>query len=269
MKLYRGTQREISKGKKKTPSYTPSLPVAVIYSAHPGYGGNPYFLPSSTVHVAELQDNARIIELCSHNNHCSFQRVLDVLQYGEPNGLTWDEALKILWYMHFRLTGRNAGGDFLYKVFNEEGDTENEFDLPLSLSDPITLIYEFREEFEYDDKIGSRLLADAFIFADAPRFGIVGSRLGFDAVSYRDIFSAEKAAKVLLSCEDIYDLEGVDEEEDLEEEYVPAHKTVRPLHDGAIQIVESIPTAQLLPTVACVVPGDDPRLKQMKSRLLR
>jgi hypothetical protein len=268
MKLYRGTQRTSPIGVKKALSYTPSLPVAVIYSARPGdvWGRKPArFTANSTVHVAKLVPGAKVVELCSHANYCSFQHVLDVLQYKEPDGLTWDEAGDVLTYLHKRLIGRQLGGEFSYKIFDEDGDEMEDFNLPFSIQDPYTPIRTFQEDFEYDDEIGEQLVADAYIFADAPRFKIVAQRLGYDVVAYQDVFAGGvDAAEELLHC-GIYDMDGVDEEQDLSDEFVPVHMTYRPLHDGAITIVKALPVTQVLPEVSCALPDTT----ALKARLLR
>jgi hypothetical protein len=270
MRLYRGTQLAKQKGRQKVTSWTTSLPVAVIYSARPGdvWGGTPpRFLSTSTVHVGEMSDDAKLLVLCDGNNACSFGQVMEELDYDKPDGLTYAEARKILQYMHNRLIGRTTGGSFSYVVFDDEGEPMDEHEVPFSLRDPETLIsYAFIEEWEYEpEKIGPLLWADAFVFADSATFRNVARRLGYDAVIYMDVFQGgEFAAPPLLGC-DVYELDGVDEVFEIyEDETLPAHETVRPLHKDTIKDTETVPTETLLPEVSCKAanPG-------LKRKLLR
>jgi hypothetical protein len=47
----------------------------------------------------------------------------------------------------------------------------------------------------------------------------------------------------------LLDLEGIKMAYDLENERVPSHMTIRPLTAGAISIVDSIPTEEVLRTL--------------------
>lgn len=273
MKLYRGTQRETLKGRQKLPSYTTELSIAVIYSAVPGDAWNdqpPHFLSTSTIHVAELADDAKILSLCDRQTYCSFAQVLRQLQYGEPEGITDQEARRILNYMHNRLTGKTAGGEFIYVLFDEDGDRRDASELPFSIRDPYTLIRDFRDDFDdyYEVKevmeLSQRLVADTFIFADAPAFRIAAKRLGYAAVLYEDVFAGGAvASEALLGC-DTEELE-IGEALDLEDEWVPTHDTIRPIQPDAIVLMESVPAKSLLPEVSC---GQQRANKRLKKRLL-
>lgn len=267
MKLYRGTQRKEPKGVRKSPSWTPSLPVAVIYSAVPGdpfshSHPDAYFLSTSTVHIAELPKNTHVIRLCGNGISCSFYEVLTQLKYGEPDGITYDEARKILNYMHNRIMGKAAGGEFQYKIVDEDGDEVEE-----SFSFRSSRISEFRDEMEYEEplEIAERLLADTFIYADAPSFKTAAKRLGYDVVRHADVFvGGISAAESLLGC-DVHELDGVADDLDLEDEDVPVHETYRPLHEDAIIVKESVPSEELLSKVSCR--AENPRrLKRVLSR---
>lgn len=268
MKLYRGTQRQAIKGTKKVTSWTPSLPVAVIYSARPGdaWGSREAaFLPTSTVHIGDLKPRAKVLNLCGGGNYCSFGAVLKELQYEKPDGISHAEAIKILTYMHNRLIGKVGGGDFTYRIEDEDGD-EREF--PLSLREtPLSM---WRDEFDWDTDVVNELRADTYIFADAPAVRRAAIKLGFDAVQYDDVFSGgPSAAKELLGCDSIYQMEGVDKDWDLENEYVPLHTTIRPLHKDAIVNTESVSTESVLPEVVCEAPkkkAANPKRRKAKAK---
>jgi len=268
MKLYRGTQSRELGGVRKMASWTPSLPVGVIYSARPGdpWGSKSKFLPTSTVHVGELTDDHKVLRLCAggYGTYCSFREVLLLLEYGEPDGITDEEAKKILNYMHNRLTGRAKGGEFLVKVVDEDGIELEEDDLPFSLRNPYTVVRAFRDEFDsWGLDVAEYLEADAFIYADAPKFLVAAQRLGYDAVSYEDVFlGGTYAARDLLGC-DVEDLQGVEENEDLEGNDVPTHETIRPIRADVIDVDESVPVSTMLPIVTCE------GVAQLKEKLLR
>jgi len=248
MLLYRGTQRPEISGVRKGLSYTPSLAAAIIWSSVPPdvwSRREAVFLPTSTVHRARLKRSAKVLSL-AEDNYVSFDHVLAILGYGERDGIDHAEALKILQYMHNRITGRARGGEFLYRVVDEDGEELNERDLPFSLSNPMTLIGEFKDEFGGDDSIAARLRADTFIFADAPATQRAALKLGYDALHYRDLFAgAESVSEKLLGIR-ADDLEGVETDYDLQGEDVYVHETYRPLKAGAIEVVDSVLTKDLL-----------------------
>jgi len=252
MELYRGTRREEVKGVRKSVSYTPSLPVAIIWSSRPPdvWGQREAsFLPTSTVHIARLNTD-KILELSS-DNHDSFLQILRALKYGVRGGLDHDEMLKILQYLHNRLIGRAKGGEFSYRV---EGIEEE--DIPFSLMDPKTTISELKWELEgISDKKeveqeADRLIADTFIFADAPAVQRAAVNLGYKALYYPDVFQGGEFVAPKLLGIDVYGLQGVERQWDLEMEKVPVHETYRPLVAGAIIPVESVLTRDLLATVS-------------------
>lgn len=244
MKIYRGTQRTAIEGCKKLLSFAPSLDVAMIYSAHPGdvWSRRPAgFLPTSTIHIVEMP-NARILNLGEGDNFASFSGILRQLRFGEEHGITEEEARKILNYLHNRLTGRVPGGEFTFKITDEDGD-EVEFDFSFRETD----ISQFRDEhFEWDHDTASQLEADTFIFADAPAVRTVARRLGYDALSYEDVFSGAVTAAPQLLGREVEDLEGVEMNFDIEGRDVPVHQTIRPLHDLTCT---TKPTSEILATL--------------------
>lgn len=251
--LYRGTQRPEIEGVRKGLSYTTSLPAAVIWStmppdvfAHDPKRRKAQVLPGSTVHIAELRTK-KVLEL-AENNYTSFRDILLRLEYGDRNGIDEEEALKVLWYLHNRIIGRAKGGEFLYRVVDEDGELVDERDLPLSFTDPLTAVSEFREEFEFDPTLetAARLSADAFIFSDAPAAQKVARRLGYKVFLYHDVFAGGEGVSEQLFGIPVYELAGVDTEYDLEDDKVPTHETYRELVAGAVKPVETVRTRALL-----------------------
>lgn len=249
--LYRGTQRPEIEGVRKGLSYTPSLPAAVIWSSMPpdAWGRRePAFLPTSTIHEAQIVRGGKVLQL-AEDSYVSFQRILLLFGYGRRNGISKDEAIKILLYMHNRVIGKARGGEFLYKLVDEDGEERDDRHLPLSFSSPMTLISEFKDEFEGDDTITGRLAADVFIFSDAPAVQREAVRQGYDILSYRDVFQGAEGASEKLLGIPAEDLHGVETEYDLNRDRVCVHETYRPLTAGAIKVVGSILTKDLLKRV--------------------
>lgn len=248
MILYRGTQTPEVKGHLKSASYTPSLPAAIIYSARPGpWGTDPEFLSTSTVHIARLETD-KILELSPYAD-TSFQDILRLLRYEKKNGIDIDEAVKILQYMHNRILGRTQGGEFKYKVVDDFGHELDPDDVPFSLTMPETLISQFKDDFELEqsiDEAETSLVADSFIFADAPAVGRAARKLGYEAIKYPDVFAGAEGVSEKLLGIPVDRLQGIREEEDIDYDPVPMHDTIRTLVEGAVVPVESIPTLKLL-----------------------
>lgn len=281
MKLYRGTQRPDIKGWQKLTSWTPSLPVAVIYSALPSDifrgRGKAEFLEGSTVHMADLKEDAKILELCGGYHDCAWSHLMESLDFGKPEGITKEEAKRVLNYLHNRLIGKALGGEFNYKVYEvfEDADWE-EMDMMAEVDwlRGETLVSHFRDfEIEEGNVLGGvtmQLVADTFIFADAPMVRKVAKRLGYDALMYQDVFGGgPSAAKDLLGCEDIEDVPGISMEWDNlsdEEDAIATHDTVRPLHDETLTNLRSVPVEELLGQVQCEEALNPHKLK---AKLLR
>lgn len=247
--LYRGTQSPKIKGRQVLHSWTPSMQVAMVYSAEPGdvWGMRPpSFLPGSTVHIGRLTPGARVLPLCPYSGTCSLFSVLTALRFGKDGGISETEAAKILTYMHNRETGRVRAGQFQYRVIDEDGDEVLDTHLGFSLVDPETRVRNFRDQDFYDDpaEASGRLEADTFVFADAPAVRRAATAQGWDAISYMDVF-ATSAPRDLLG-EDAEDLDGVDTDMDLQDDEVPVHVTVRPLRPEVVMLERSVPTAELL-----------------------
>jgi len=249
MKLYRGTQKPKPElGVRGAPSYTPILEVAMVWSAMPGdmwARRKSSFLKGSTVHIAELNTD-KILDLRGLGTYASLGDVLRKLDYDRyPD---FDETLKIYNYLHNRVIGKAKGGEFRYKVFDEEEEL-SESDVPFDLRNPQTLIsWEARDDFYSEPTIdvSDRLVADTYIFIDAPAVQKAARSLGYECIVYTDIFQGgETAINELLGiyCEDIT---GIAVEYDIDDEEVPAHDTYRQLTKDAIIILESKQTNDIL-----------------------
>lgn len=247
--LYRGTQTSEDRTVRGTSSWTPSLPVALIWSAYPGDLGRPArLLESSTVHVGRLRPGAKVLKLCGGSNICSFAEVLRALQYGKDQGISHEEASKILTYLHNREIGRAAGGEFQYRVVDEDGEEITDADIGFSVRSPVTRVREFRDgPWQWDpDEAAAQLDADAFVFADAPAVHRAARALGYDALWYMDVFDGGTyAAPDVLNVE-VDELEGVEWDTGVDEEDVPTHETYRPLSEGAVVIERATPTLQAI-----------------------
>jgi hypothetical protein len=245
--LYRGTQTRDPKGRLAALSYTPSLPVAIIWSSKPGdlWGYTPRFLDSSTVHSAELAP-VKILDL-GDRPYLRFSNVLRLLRYEKKGGISTDTALEILGYLNRRYLGHAKGGEFQYKVVDEEGEPRWGTFRPFS---EITVLSEFADLFEADESLDTadHLTADTFIFADAPALQEEATRQGFGAILYRDIFDGGMIAvpKLLGVKADI--LEGVELDHDFKREEVYTHDTYRPLVPEAITPADAVRTLDLLKT---------------------
>jgi len=251
MDLYRGTQTPGAKGVRGARSYTPSLPVAIIWSAEPSDSwssreAKAKVLPTSTVEFARL-NTGKILELSDYT-YITYAEILKLLKYKKRGGIDQDEALKILKYLHNRITGMARGGEFKYTVTDSEGEPLDPNSVPFSFTSPMTLISEFKDEFEWDGSLDTaeHLTADTFIFADAPAVQRAALKLGYEVLMYPDVFAGgEFVAEKLLGIE-VYDLKGVEEDRDLDGEYIPTHETFRPLVEGAVVPVQAVLTSELL-----------------------
>jgi hypothetical protein len=251
--VYRGTQHHAITGVRKALSFAYSLPVAIIWSSRPGdvWGRTkPKFLSTSTVHIAQINVRNPFVW---DQNHMTMGDVLRDLGYGKRNGITEDEVTKIYNYMHKRTLGQAQGGDFGYKLVDEEGNERDESEVPLSFSHPESMISLAREDWVYDPTLDTAdlLSADTFIFVDAPAVQRAVLARGFDVMVYVDIFQGgEDAAKELLGC-DVTDLDLIDEGMDLKDDWQTVHDTVRILDPAVVVEMSAVPTASLLDRRYC------------------
>jgi len=251
--FYRGTQLRRVKGVHKLPTYTPSLPVAVIWSSVPpdwGWGRDAHFLSTSSVH--EIRTEIRNPLILSLENYESLSGILRTLRYGTPEGISIDEVIRIYNYLHNREIGRAKGAQFNYKGFDvwEDWEELDDSDIPFSLVSPETRIsWVLRDQFDDDPSIETarNLEADTFIFADAPAVQRAAIALGYDALFYPDVFAGGTVSEELLGCPVEY-LDGVWEEMDLEMEDVPSHWSVRILDPKVIKQTITTPTKVILET---------------------
>lgn len=245
--VYRGTQRAVIEGVRKGQSFAYSLGVAIIWSARPGdvwAGTHTRFLETSTVHV--IQAAPRSMLPLAERNHCSLADVLRRLDY--PNGISDEEVRKIYNYMHNRIIGKAAGGEFAYVLLDEDGDARDEDEVPLSFTNPQTMITLARDDWDFDPGLETAdlLIADTYIFADAPAIQRAAAQLGHDALTYPDVFQGgEDAAQELLGCR-VGQLDGVTFDTDLNGRTVPQHLTLRVLDPALVVNAAATPTAQVL-----------------------
>lgn len=266
---YRGVQqpKNILKGVRGLPSYTPIASAATIYSMRPGdnWGQRkPELLPTSTVQPAFIKANKPL-----HINDLTtqFGDFLRELRYGEADGITDEEVRKILNYLHNRQTGKAKGGDLLYKIVDEDGD-EVEIDFGDVLHGR-TQILNLRDDIEMwpEDtlEIADRLHAETYALCDAPMTKKVAERLGHDAFIYTDPFHPGEASEILFDKPD-EELEGVGDAYNLEDDEVATIETIRPF--SAEQIRPIIPGGVSTTTFLHGLPDvpKNRRQKQTKGR---
>lgn len=250
--FFRGTQTaDVERTARLVPSFTPCLGAALIWSARPGDiwapDWQPRFLAGSTVTAARLDGTPGLRLGTEHSVYTSLGDVLRVLRFGKRDGIAVDEALRIYNYLHNRITGKANGGEFQYEVVDQEGEAQDENDVPLSFSNPQTLVSQARDDFEFDPTLdeASRLTADTYIFADAPAVQRAAAALGFRSIEYLDVFAGgPQAARHLLSME-IDDIDCIESAVDLKGDEVSAHWTVRPLAGAAVTIEWSRPATEI------------------------
>lgn len=238
MKLYfRGTQsnRPTVRG---VASYTPSLPVALIWAATPGdvwSSRDPAWSSTAEVSAGHLKID-KVLDLGSTS--LSLDDLLRKLNFQKEGGISEDEVVKIYNYLHNRLTGKARGGVFSYQVHDEDGDLIDESDMPFSLFSPQTPIISAKEDFLWNGpEAASRLRADTFVFADAPAVQRAARRLGFDAIAYEDVFEGGVSASPILLGTPVDALDGVSMKRDMNGRLVPVHRTIRPLDPGLFEPV--------------------------------
>lgn len=254
--LYRGTQRPSTGGRFAIESWTPSIGVAVIWSGQPG---NPYahdkalrktnLLPTSTVHAGCLPTGAKIVDVAMDESHVSLGHVLRLLGAGESDGIPFDEVRKILNYLHNRAIGkvRGANPEFGYRI-GEPDDDGFELDLGDILRGR-TAFLALRDELEFRDalEVGDELVADTYVFMDAPAVQRAAVARGIGALRYLDVFEGGITAAPALFDREIDDLDGIDRVLDLEGEDVPVHVTVRPL--VPVTLLGSRPSRELVDSI--------------------
>lgn len=243
VRAYRGTQRSSDRTVRGSASYTPSLGAAVIWSAVPGsWHGEPHLLPSSSVSLVELPAD-RVFVIGEGSTTSTVGEVVRALQIEE------DEVRKIFNYLHNRLLGKARGGEFGYRVVDDDGEEVEEGEVPFSLLHPETLLSACRDELWHDPSVVDRVTVDAFVLADAPAVQRALARNGYDAVAYRDVFQGgTRAARVLLGV-DVLDLPGVEESPDLRDEEVPSHLTIRPVDPASVEVLWCRPSAEVVEEV--------------------
>lgn len=237
---FRGTQRRGVRGVKVLQSYTPLASAATIYSMRPGdpfaharERRAPCLLPTSTVHPVFVRSTR---PFRADGLVLSLGDVMRALRYGEPDGMTDEDVAKTLNYLHNRIVGRAAGGDFEYEFRDEDGE-EIDTDLGDLLRGRTRFVVLKEDVLDARDAaealaLADQLHADAFIFFDAPGVKRAAARLGYDAFAYADPFGADEAA-VSLFGKETSELRGIDEEWGLGER-TAVIETVRPFADAQV-----------------------------------
>lgn len=236
------------------PSWTPCLGAAIVWSASAASVWSTdksfrraRFEEGSTVTAARISA-AKVLDLGGPDQ--SIGEVLRALSFEDGDGITTDEALRIFNYMHNRLIGKARGGEFKYRVFDENGEPLDVADVPLFFSRPETLISMAREDFDGDLSVADRVTADVFIFADTPIVQKVARRLGFEAIVYLDVFGGGPGA--------LHDLMGLKPEhvdclteeddpfaDDWRDDTAWFHETIRPLSADIVQVEWSEPAVNV------------------------
>lgn len=194
----------------------------------------------STVQAVKLQ--ASPVLIITESLSCSMGDVFRALDYGKPNGLSFEEATRIFNYLHNRLIGKTKGGSFDYAVVDTEGEEMSEDDVPFSLTSPETLISMIRNDFvdsDGDIDFADCVSADTFIFADAPSFQKAAMRLGYRSTLYHDVFQGGKSASQDLFGVPVERLDNIFMDYDLNMKRVPSHLSLRPLEGATMEILWS------------------------------
>jgi hypothetical protein len=136
-------------------------------------------------------------------------------------------------------------------------------DVPFNIRYPQTLLsWEVLPEFEMFGAtwdVAERFVIETFALVDVPTLRNVARRLGYDAITYEDVFYGGRvAAPVLLGC-DVGSLEGVTIGAGLDDYAVPLHQTFRPLNNNVLVGRHAMPLEEVLPRVQCVAPAANPR----------
>lgn len=244
--VFRGTQTHAAdRTRLGSTSWTPCLGAAIVWSALPG---DPWssrrskatFIEGSTVSSAKILSK-NVLDLPGPS--CSFQDVLGALQYEKDNGITHDEAVKVLLYLARRSVGKIRQPPFNYAVFDEDLEERlSDSNVPmLSILHARSWMVEMYEDFQDDPSVARRVLADTYAFADAPVVRTAALRLGFDAIRYPDVFAGgPRALEELMGIEpeevDCLSEEWDDVAETEGGDWVWTHETIRPLVDDIIRI---------------------------------
>lgn len=177
-------------------------------------------------------------------NHVGVGEVLRLLRYGEDGGISHGEALKIYNYLINRESGKARGGEFRYEVLDEDGDPTEE---GLDLSGRSRL-RDAKDSFDawQDLDDADRLVADAYVFADAPAFVRAARALGYDGVVHDDPFEGGPPAAESLFGRRLEPRDGVGRRRDVSGAMVPCHTTWRAFSASSVVKVASAPTLELV-----------------------
>jgi 8-oxo-dGTP pyrophosphatase MutT (NUDIX family)/RimJ/RimL family protein N-acetyltransferase len=252
--LYRGTRRAGNPhGALSTRSYTDSSDIGSIYSGTPGpsyKGGSKFGEGANVFPVHMVLKNP--LDLTKHGPQMSFGHYLRAMKYGKPNGMTHEEAVKVLNYLSKRhVKDMNMDGESSFKV-NAGMDPWNKVPYEdqsgfMHMSTPLMQARDDFKDMETDTKSAFKhadnIRADTFAFVDAPRTPVVGKRLGYDGIIHRDIFQGVTEAAPNLLGKDPGEIQALSREydhladpEDHGADELQTHITYRPFdHDQQVR----------------------------------
>lgn len=244
---FRGSQfQDFQRGVRGAPSFCPSLPVAMIWSSRPSGHEPPQVLESSTVTKVVIRPK-NILRI--EPSWMSLDEFASILKKDTPEegGVSKEEFRKILNYLHNRTTGKASGGPFAIRVWDEDKEEVSEEDFPLSFSNPETLPSVARRMFDFEGfEACDRVKVDVYALMDSPTAQTVCKRIGFDAVSYLDVFEGGARAARSIFAEEATSLSGVRETRDLSGRRVLCHSTIRTLPGCEVSISWQRPTLDLI-----------------------
>lgn len=252
LKMFRGVRRAgTTKGYLDTESYTDSPEIASIYSATPG---NPWGTAKGSW-KAKWGEGASVypvhinmtnpLDLRHMGHQGTFGQYLEAMQYLKPNGMTFEEAGKVLNYLVNRHAGKVNAGQFEYKLYDEDGgyiDPEDDDLYPLTFGGPYpTPLRDFRQEHKdmmVGPKDAHRLKVDTFALVDAPASKRVAQRLGHDGIIHHDVFTPPK--ELLEEGKKPHEIQGVKPIK--WDGSVLSHVTYRPFEPHQVKSVHNVGT---------------------------
>jgi hypothetical protein len=251
--FYRGTQRPEIAGKLPTRAFSDDPDIASIYAAAPHGnemdGLSASYVDGSSVHRAQLAIQ-NPLDLSDYGHVMTLADFMGEMQYDKPNGMTEEEATKVVNYLinrerdqdrWFFEPGKTGAGPFRYVYYDEDGDEIGE-EL-YSITRVYTPLEQFKDDWEmtYSTdqllEVAARLEVDVYTLVDSPRFKVVAQRLGYDGVIHQDEMSGAVVAKDLMGKE-VADIRGLrrgqpQSSQSMDSKHV--HTTVRPFKDEQIK----------------------------------
>jgi 8-oxo-dGTP pyrophosphatase MutT (NUDIX family) len=249
--FYRGQTQPGLGGRLDTLSFAHNPHVASVYSSTPKHFGPNTYEKGANVTPVYLRMRK---PLSMPWHQATFHDVLSKLKYGDPKGITHDEAKGMLNHLAQRSMGRIKLPEFQYKFQDPEtGDDDDTYNSIINLrGGPLGSYADDWDVYDGDHtdamNHAAKLWADTYAFVDAPQFRQAAKRLGYDGVEHRDVLSphAIKDATGMDPEENDDDADKMDIGSDMNEisgdydndlthsTYRPfdPHKQVMPIHAG-------------------------------------